>query len=115
EVPDKNEEYLLYQTLLGSWPMTMDNDEARDQYVERIVQYIIKAVHEAKINLSWINPNQEYVEAMSSFIRQIMSPQTDGKTNFFLRNLADFLPALQFFGAINSLSQTLLKLTSPGV
>jgi (1->4)-alpha-D-glucan 1-alpha-D-glucosylmutase len=78
------------------------------------MQYMVKAMHEAKINLSWINPDQEYVEAVSKFIRQVLTPGAPGK-NSFLRNMGEFLPAVQFFGAINSLSQTLLKITSPGV
>jgi len=114
QAPDRNEEYLLYQTLVGSWPLAMATEEERERYIERITQYMVKAMHEAKINLSWINPDPEYVEAVSKFIRQTLTPGVPGK-NSFLRSMGEFLPAVQFFGAINSLSQTLLKITSPGV
>ena len=115
QVPDTNEEYLLYQTLIGSWPFLMESEEARNHYIERISQYMIKAIHEAKINLSWINPDPEYVDAMSSFIRRVLTPGPRIGSNFFVSYVKKFLPAVQFFGAMNSLAQTLLKITSPGV
>jgi (1->4)-alpha-D-glucan 1-alpha-D-glucosylmutase len=114
-VPDLNEEYLLYQTLVGAWPITISSDEEREIFIQRIQQYMIKALHEAKVNLSWINPDPEYVEGVSDFIARILTPGARGKANLFLESLLTFLPAVQYFGAINSLTQTLLRITSPGI
>jgi len=85
------------------------------RYGRRIQQYMEKAVHEAKVNLSWLNPNPEYVAGMNSFIERILAPCYRGKPNLFWDSLQKFLPAAIYFGAMNSLSQTMLKLTSPGV
>ncbi|HVJ06065.1 MAG TPA: malto-oligosyltrehalose synthase [Candidatus Saccharimonadales bacterium] len=124
-VPDNNEEYFLYQTLVGTWPMpkkaSMDPNEwalsreDRLSYIARIQEYMQKAVHEGKINLSWINPNQEYSDALRTFIARILSPGTESKPNNFLRLMHEFIPRLTWFGVMNSLAQTLLKLTSLGV
>jgi (1->4)-alpha-D-glucan 1-alpha-D-glucosylmutase len=114
-VPDDNEEYLLYQTLVGAWPLRLTGDKQRTEFVRRIQQYMEKAVHEAKVNVSWLNPNPDYVAGMNDFLERILSPTYRGKTNLFWDSLQKFLPALSYFGAINSLTQTLLKLTSPGV
>jgi len=115
EAPDANEECLLYQTLLGTWP-TQANGEpdptATPEYVERIQAYMAKALHEAKINTSWIQPNEEWDAAMRDFVAKILDPSPRNKF------LPIFLPVAQEIarlGAINSLTQTLLKLTSPGV
>jgi (1->4)-alpha-D-glucan 1-alpha-D-glucosylmutase len=110
-VPDGNEEYLLYQTLVGMWPWKTESND-RAELVSRMQEYMIKAVHEAKVNLSWVNQNPEYVEALRNFIAAIL---TDGaRANNFVALLEDFLQPIAFYGAINSLAQTTLKLTSPG-
>lgn len=114
-VPDNNEEYLLYQTLVGAWPLHMDGAEQRSEFVRRIQQYMEKAVHEAKVNLSWLNTNPDYVAGVNSFVEKILSPSRRGKTNLFWDSLQRFLPQVMYFGCINSLSQVLLKLTCPGV
>ena len=124
-VPDNNEEYYLYQTLAGSWPMPAKatfsgnewalNREERLNYIARIQEHMEKAVHEGKINLSWINPNQQYSDALRRFVARILSPGTEAKPNNFLRLMHDFVPRLAWFGVLNSLAATLLKLTSPGV
>jgi (1->4)-alpha-D-glucan 1-alpha-D-glucosylmutase len=111
--PSPNDEYLLYQTLLGAWPSepVVDEDDWK-RLRERIEAYMLKALPEAKENTSWINRNQEYENAVSSFVRALMNP--DGKNRF----LADFMPFQQRIaelGVWSSLSQTVLKLTSPGV
>jgi (1->4)-alpha-D-glucan 1-alpha-D-glucosylmutase len=120
--PDANEEYLLYQTLVGTWPMPRKiedgfalDDSARAQYTKRIQQYMIKAVNEAKVNMSWINPNPEYTEGLENFVAKILKPGTEAKPNSFLRLITEFAQKVAFFGAINSLSQTLVKLTAPGI
>jgi (1->4)-alpha-D-glucan 1-alpha-D-glucosylmutase len=121
-VPDSNEEYLLYQTLVGTWPMPRRvedgfalDDAAREEFTKRIQQYMTKAVNEAKVNLSWINPNAEYTQGLENFIAKILRPGTEAKPNSFLRLITEFVQKIAFFGAINSLSQTLIKLTAPGV
>jgi (1->4)-alpha-D-glucan 1-alpha-D-glucosylmutase len=124
-VPDNNEEYFLYQTLAGSWPMPPAasfapgdwalSREVRIAYIGRIQECMQKAVHEGKINLSWINPNPQYTDALRRFIARILSPGTAAKPNNFLRVMHEFIPRIAWFGMINSLAQTLLKLTSPGV
>jgi (1->4)-alpha-D-glucan 1-alpha-D-glucosylmutase len=114
QVPDCNEEYLLYQTLVGSWPFDLSSEAARAEYVERIQQYMAKAVHEAKVNLSWISDDPAYVEALRQFIEKILASGTSTRPNAFLEQIQGFLPAVMFFGAINSLAQRVLMLTSPG-
>jgi (1->4)-alpha-D-glucan 1-alpha-D-glucosylmutase len=113
-VPDLNEEYLLYQTLAGTWPFSFSTPESRREYVERIQQYMNKAVHEAKVNLSWINPDPAYAEGLRQFIAGILRAGTRSRPNAFLSRLQDFLPAIVFFGVINSLAQRLLMIASPG-
>ena len=114
-VPDNNEEYLLYQTVVGALPMRSEDDPELREFTGRVQQYMEKAIHEAKVNLSWLNPNQQYVEAVREFIRRILSPRWRGRPNLFLESLQKFMPALKYFGAINSLTQVLLKLTCPGM
>jgi (1->4)-alpha-D-glucan 1-alpha-D-glucosylmutase len=115
EAPDANEEYLLYQTLLGTWPMQATGEPepvSAAEYVERIQAYMTKALKESKINTSWIQPNEEWDFAMHDFIARILDPSPGNKF------LPIFLPAakeIARLGAINSLTQTVLKLTSPGV
>jgi (1->4)-alpha-D-glucan 1-alpha-D-glucosylmutase len=115
EAPDANEEYLLYQTLLGTWPMQANGEPgpvASPDYIERIQAYMTKALKEAKINTSWIQPNEDWDAAMHDFIAKILDSSPRNKF------LPIFLPAAKEIirlGAINSLTQTLLKLTSPGV
>ncbi len=114
-VPDANEEYLLYQTLAGAWPLKMESDAQRNEFIGRMQAYMTKAVHEAKVNLSWVNQNPEYVEALERFIERILRPGTAGRPNHSLDLIRQFVPAVSFFGAMNSLTQVLLKLTAPGV
>jgi (1->4)-alpha-D-glucan 1-alpha-D-glucosylmutase len=115
EAPDTNEEYLLYQTLLGTWPI--ENSGAPEQkvgndYIGRIQRYMTKALNEAKLNTSWIQPNEPWLAATRDFVARIL--ESTPKNKF----LPIFLPVVETIarlGAINSLAQTLLKLTSPGV
>ena len=113
--PDNNEEYLLYQTILGAWPWQMDSQEDRENYVERLRQYAFKALSEAKVNLSWINPDVEYMKAVHAFITAIMMPGPRGKESPFVDSLRSLLPQLQIFGAVNSLAQVVLKSAVPGI
>ena len=116
-VPDANEEYLLYQTLLGAvpWPVDLRKDSKRADFTARIQAYMNKAVHEAKRNLSWVNSNPEYVAALEQFIERVLKRSRRGKVNQFWDDFAEFYPLVAYFGVFNSLAQTVLKLTSPGV
>jgi len=115
EAPDGNEEYLLYQTLLGTWPVQpsgLPEEAATAEYIERIQTYMAKALHEAKVNTSWIQPNEEWDAAMHDFTAKILDSSPRNK---FLPGFLPVVHEIARLGAINSLSQTLLKLTSPGV
>jgi (1->4)-alpha-D-glucan 1-alpha-D-glucosylmutase len=113
-VPSLNEEYLLYQTLVGTWPFEFSTSGARQSYVERIKQYMNKAVHEAKVNLSWINDDPAYVEALMHFVDRVLLPGTRTRQNSFLHQIQAFVCPVAFFGVMNSLAQRLLMITSPG-
>ena len=113
--PDSNEEYLLYQTLLGSWPLQPFremSDEVRGQYIARVQQYMAKAMKEAKLNTSWVQPNDKRDSAVADFIARILDPSP---RNRFLESFIPLAGEVARMGAINSLSQVLLKLTAPGV
>ncbi len=115
EAPDGNEEHLLYQTLLGSWPFTPWrelSDEARAEYIGRLQQYMAKAMKEAKLNTSWVQPNEAWDAAVADFIAKILSPAPQNK---FLESFQPVAEEVTRLGAINALAQTLLKLASPGV
>jgi (1->4)-alpha-D-glucan 1-alpha-D-glucosylmutase len=112
EVPDRNEEYLLYQTLAGAWPIDPMSQAEYEIFKERIRDYMLKAVREAKVNTSWINPNLPYEENLMKFIDAILSPSS---SNYFLTDFETFQKKISTFGMLNSLSQVLLKITSPGI
>jgi (1->4)-alpha-D-glucan 1-alpha-D-glucosylmutase len=115
EAPDANEEYLLYQTLLGTWPVDRSGAAERSaspEYIERIQSYMDKALNEAKLNTSWIQPNEEWLGATRDFVANVMDGSAKNK---FLPLLFPVVEEIARLGAINSLTQTLLKLTSPGV
>jgi len=102
---DPNDEYHLYQTLVG----TLEASGPDATYLERIKAYMVKAVREAGINSSWQHPNRGYEEAITDFVDRIMA------TTRFLTDLKRFTSKVAFYGYINSLSQVVLKATSPGV
>jgi (1->4)-alpha-D-glucan 1-alpha-D-glucosylmutase len=119
--PDRNEEYLLYQTLLGAWlfDLTIDDRQLRidgaepwSEFVERIQNYMVKAIREAKVNTSWLNPNTNYDEAVRAFVAAVLE---NTATNRFLADFRALQAKVAHYGAFNSLSQTLLKLAAPGV
>jgi (1->4)-alpha-D-glucan 1-alpha-D-glucosylmutase len=115
EAPDANEEYLLYQTLLGAWPVGPDGKPATEvdaEFVGRIQAYMTKAMKEAKINTSWIQPNERWDTATKEFIARILEP---GAKNKFIPAFLPLAEEIARLGAINSLAQVVLKLTAPGV
>jgi (1->4)-alpha-D-glucan 1-alpha-D-glucosylmutase len=111
-VPDANEEYLLYQTLLGAWPLEPYTVDEYTTFVERIQAYMRKALHEAKVHTSWVNPNPAYDEAVQQYVARMLDAQTNGA---FLEDFRAFQRRLSHYGLFNALSQTLLKITAPGV
>jgi len=110
--PQRNDEYFLYQTLVGVWPVAYPDASEWLRFVERIQQYMSKAMREAKESTSWVNPNTEYEAAVREFIGSILERR---KKNRFLADFSDFHRRVSRLGMLNSVSQTLLKLTSPGV
>jgi (1->4)-alpha-D-glucan 1-alpha-D-glucosylmutase len=113
-VPGRNDEYLLYQTLLGAWPLEMDAPDhpALAGFTERIVAYMIKASREAKLRTSWTAPDLAYEEGVEQFVRRILDPVS---ARAFLADLLSFQARIARIGAVNGLAQTLLRLTAPGV
>lgn len=111
-VPDRNEEYLLYQTLIGIWPLNEMGEREYNEFIRRIENYMIKALREAKVNTSWTNYNTLYEEAVLLFLQRILDRTLD---NQFIRELQDFQKKVSCYGMYKSLSQTLLKMTSPGI
>jgi len=110
--PTRNDEYLLYQSLIGTWPSQPLDDADWKTYRERIEQYTLKAAREAKEHTSWANTNSEYESALVDFTRAILDRSAH---NRFLADLEEFAHRIARIGTFNSFSQTLLKLTSPGV
>ena len=111
-VPDANEEYLLYQTLLGAWPLEPYTADEYAAFVERMQAYMLKALHEAKVHTSWMNPNPTYDEAVQQYVAKILDAQAN---TAFLDDFRGLQRRLSHLGLFNSLSQTLLKITTPGV
>src|SRR5262249_58285395 len=109
--PDKNDEYLLYQTLIGAWPMSSASDE-REAFVERIHRYMHKALREAKTHVSWINPRPEDDEAVHSFVSALLD---QSGPNAFLDDFLPFHARVANLGTYNSLAQTVLRLADPRV
>ena len=110
--PDANEEYLLYQTLVGTWPLASMNAEGHQEYIRRIDAYMQKALHEAKVHTSWINPNLAYEAAMTKFVEQVLEPSAENK---FLAEFRQFQAPIARAGLWNSIAQVLVKTASPGV
>lgn len=111
-VPDRNEEYFLYQTLVGAWPVEPISDAEYPIFCERIQRYMFKALREAKVHVSWINPHPEYDAAVQRFVTAILDR---GPGNRFLEDFLPFQRKISSWGMYTSLSQTLLKLAAPGV
>jgi (1->4)-alpha-D-glucan 1-alpha-D-glucosylmutase len=138
--PDGNDEYLLYQTLVGAWPFCpRAAEDARHQggnggrgspgspvllnpfatpepwadFRERVIAYMHKATKEAKVHTSWVNANHAYDTAVRDFVIRTMTP--DERSETFLKDLRDFVEKVAYYGRFNALTQTLLKLTAPGV
>jgi (1->4)-alpha-D-glucan 1-alpha-D-glucosylmutase len=134
--PSRNDEYLLYQTLIGAWDeedkgtggqedkenpldtaMPAPKDHPRTPaptptFIARITEYMHKATKEAKVHTSWVNPDEAYDNAVRSFVERVLDTK---KRNVFLESFVPFQRRVAYFGRFNALSQLLLKLTAPGV
>ena len=108
--PGRGDEYIFYQSLLGSWPAGLE--EPGPEYVERIRRFMLKAIKEKKEHTSWINPSEAYDTATSDFVHRTL---TGSRAKRFLRSFAPFAERVAWLGMLNALSQTVLKIVSPGV
>ncbi len=112
--PDRNDEYLLYQLLVGSWPVEMlasTDAEGLKTYGERIKATLEKSMREGKLHSNWSSPDAAYEDAMQSFARDALDPNRDS----FLASFLPFVQKVARLGAENSLAQAVLKLTVPGM
>ncbi|MBI4504703.1 MAG: malto-oligosyltrehalose synthase, partial [Chloroflexi bacterium] len=110
--PDRNDEYLLYQTLLGAWPIEPLDAAGFAAFRARIVAYMEKATREAKVHTSWVNPNEPYDAAVHTFVERLLP---DGGEDPFLDDFRPVQRRVAFYGQLNGLVQALLKHTAPGV
>ncbi len=108
--PDNTEEYFIYQTLTGSMPLEKDTDPP---FSKRFENYMIKVLREAKVHSSWHSPDESYESAVISFIQGILDQS--GKAGSFLEDFIPFCRLVAYYGFFNTLSQTLIKMTAPGI
>jgi (1->4)-alpha-D-glucan 1-alpha-D-glucosylmutase len=106
--PSATFEYMLYQALLGAWPL----GERDDSFLERMQAYALKAAREGKQETSWLNPNQAYEAGLRTFLARILDRELSAE---FLTSLETLAKRVALLGALNSLSQITLKATIPGV
>jgi (1->4)-alpha-D-glucan 1-alpha-D-glucosylmutase len=99
----------LYQGFLTAFPFTEDE---YPEFVDRIKDYVIQAVREAKVHTAWLRPDSDYEDGFVAFVEQILQPSED---NQFLEKLRSFQQWIAYYGMFNSLSQTLLKMAARGV
>ncbi len=108
-IPDKNDEYFLYQTMVGAMPFA---GEDFDNFKIRLKEYIIKAVREAKVHTAWLKPDTDYEDNFMAFIDKVLD---SSDKNQFLKEFLTFQKIISYYGIFNALSQTLIKITSPGI
>jgi len=107
--PHPNDEYLIYQTLLGAWPLEPAAAGEVDAFIERVQAYLRKALREAKVRTSWTDPNEAYESAVLDFVAKVARDEP------FLADFRPFSRRVSHLGLLNSLAQTLLRLTASGV
>jgi len=114
-VPDANDEYFLYQTLVGTLPLDgLAGPDAIADYRDRILDCMEKATREAKRHTSWVNPNAAYDSALREFVTNLLGGP-NAVAGAFLHDLGKFVEEIAWFGMINSLAQTLVRFTAPGI
>jgi|HigsolmetaAR201D_1030396.scaffolds.fasta_scaffold04320_2 malto-oligosyltrehalose synthase len=107
--PDANDEILIYQTLIGAYPL---DPAEMATFRDRVCGYIIKAAREAKVLTSWLSPDHEYERCLVDFVTALLEESPE---NQFLADFLTIQKRVAYYGAINSLSQVLLKIVSPGI
>ena len=107
-VPSPAVELLIYQTLIGAWPL---EESEIPGFRDRLLAFMTKAAREAKQFTSWLNPDETYERALRQFVSQVLDPAVSRR---FLANFRRFEARIAFHGALNSLAQVLLKITAPG-
>ncbi|HEU4650458.1 MAG TPA: malto-oligosyltrehalose synthase, partial [Croceibacterium sp.] len=110
--PSPNDEYLLYQTLIGSLPARAGAGDSLEAYRKRVSDYAIKAAREAKLRTSWLRIDTEYEAALGAFVNALLA---DGADNRFVDDLRAQVEVFAWYGFLNSLTMTLVKLGVPGV
>ena len=115
--PDRNDEYMIYQMMLGGWPVELTGNADLDpaalrSFAERLKQAVTKSIREAKTHSTWASPNAEYESAVLSFVEGALDPE---ESRAFLAAFLPFEERIARLGVENSLVQTALKLTVPGV
>ncbi|GAB4386050.1 MAG: malto-oligosyltrehalose synthase [Elainellaceae cyanobacterium] len=108
-MPDRNDEYAFYQTLIGAYPFA---ESELNSFTGRVKDYVLKAIREAKVHTTWLHPNEAYETAFTTFVSSVLEPTED---NPFLKAFLPFQQRIAYYGIFNSLSQTLVKVTSPGI
>ena len=101
---DRNDEYFIYQSMLGSMPA----DGLSPEFKKRFKDYVIKAVREAKVHTAWIKPDEKYESSILSFIEGLFA------NSRFLKSFLDFSGKVTYYGMLNSISQTVLRFACPG-
>jgi (1->4)-alpha-D-glucan 1-alpha-D-glucosylmutase len=109
--PSRNEEYLFYQTLIGTWPMRPMSDDEEREYFHRIRDYMLKTMREAKVFTSWLNPSELHENAMARFVEMVLSPNNVA----FRRDFLELASRVARYGVYNSLAQLAIKIGAPGV
>ena len=112
--PDTCDEIMLYESIIGAWPLGLSADD-RDSvaaFTERLAAWQEKALREAKRHTGWAVPNEEYETACRDFLHQVMDAD---RVSRVVHDIASFVERVAVPGALNSLSQALLRITSPGV
>jgi (1->4)-alpha-D-glucan 1-alpha-D-glucosylmutase len=110
--PDRNDEYLFYQTLVGAWPLEPFTGAVAADFTARVQAYMEKATHEAKVHTSWVNPNPAYDDAVRRFVAGVLDVEGNAA---FLADFQAFQRRVSPFGLLEALARTVLKITSPGV
>ncbi|MBV9572017.1 MAG: malto-oligosyltrehalose synthase [Alphaproteobacteria bacterium] len=113
-VLDPGDEYQLYQTLVGAWPLDLRPGDAAglSVFTKRVLAWRQKSLREAKLRTSWLDPDPEYEQANETFIRAVLDP---ARAPVFLENLAGSVDLIAAGGALNGLVQATLRCTAPGV
>jgi (1->4)-alpha-D-glucan 1-alpha-D-glucosylmutase len=110
--PQRGDEYVIYQTLIGSWPLGEMDSDGRSTYGNRLAEYIIKVAREADRVTSWSNPDEAYETALTNFVKGLLERR---RSRAFLEDFGEFIASIRPAGLTNALAQQVLKLMSPGV